>query len=76
VFLKMFENQMLETVDGTLRLEDMCMEAVEFLLRHIYTGSLHEITTLSSAVFMEVLNASTKVRYFTDMLRIYSLMLG
>jgi hypothetical protein len=66
VFMKMFENPMMETVDGLLRLEDMCGEAVEFLLRHIYTGSLHEVTTVGSAVFIEILNASTKVHYFTD----------
>jgi hypothetical protein len=76
VFMNMFENKMLENVDGILRLEDMCGEAVEFLLRHIYTGSLHEITTVSSAVFIEVLNASTKVHYFTDIFPIYSLLLS
>jgi hypothetical protein len=73
VFMKMFENRMTETVDGTLRLEDMCGETVELLLRHMYTGSLHEITTVSSAVFIEVLNASNKVHYFTDIFVVRSL---
>jgi hypothetical protein len=61
VFLKMFETKMKETGEGVLTIEDMSGEAMEQLLKHIYTGSVDKLNNLKVDVVLELVNASNKV---------------
>jgi hypothetical protein len=61
VFLKMFQNEMVEAGEGVLAVEDMSGESMEQLLKHIYTGSVEKLDDLKAEVVLELLNASNKV---------------
>jgi hypothetical protein len=61
VFLAMFQNEMAETGEGVLAVEDMSGESMEQLLKHIYTGSGDKLNDLKVDVVLELLNASVKV---------------
>jgi hypothetical protein len=62
VFLKMFQNEMVEAGEGVLAVEDMSGESMEQLLKHIYTGSVDKLDGLKVEIVLELLNASNKVK--------------
>jgi hypothetical protein len=62
VFLKMFQNDMVEAGEGVLAVEGMSGESMEQLLKHIYTGSGNKLSDLKVDVVLELLNASVKVK--------------
>jgi hypothetical protein len=57
----MFETKMVEAGEGVLAVEDMSGEAMEQLLKHIYTGSVDKLNNLKVDVVLELVNASNKV---------------
>jgi fructose-bisphosphate aldolase class 1 len=62
VFLAMFQNEMVETGEGVLAVEDMSGKSMEQLLKHIHTGSTDNLNNLKVDVVLQLLNASVKVK--------------
>jgi hypothetical protein len=79
VFLKMFQNEMVETGERVLAVEDMSGESMEQLLKHIYTGSVDKLSDLKVEIVLELLNASNKVNSsrntWNKSFRMYSMIL-
>jgi hypothetical protein len=60
----MLESGMSESTSGTLVVEDISGDAMEELLKHIYSGVLDETIT-GKEFFPELVNASEKVQNLT-----------
>jgi hypothetical protein len=61
-FQELFNSQTENPAQNTLKVEYISSEAMNFIIKYVYSGKKEEIENPDLRVFLEILHGSTKVR--------------